>query len=197
MTTGWDERVRGGGGREYNGECLLDDDRDDDKYDNNNKMMMQRMGRDRTGEWTTGESDYDGHDVVSGPSIGGVGQRTLIVGPHAAAAVDDDDDRCHGRGASRPPLSGPSRPSGFPTSMLLMSPTAVDNGGTRVFGALLYAWCMEEEEEVCAVVLIPQVLIQPGVDDGGKRSSVTLVGLRGRQCKAGEGGGGGVAPQVR
>ncbi len=47
-----------------------------------------------------------------------------------------------------------------------------------------------EEEEVRAVVLIRQVLIQLGVDDGGKRSSVILVGLRGRQCQAGEGGGG-------
>jgi hypothetical protein len=37
-----------------------------------------------------------------------------------------------------------------------------------------------EEEEVRAVVLIHQVLIQLGVDNGGKRSSVTLVGLCGR-----------------
>ena len=43
-----------------------------------------------------------------------------------------------------------------------------------------------EEEEICAVVLICQVLIQLGVDDGGKRSSVKLVGLRGRQRQAGE-----------
>ncbi len=33
-----------------------------------------------------------------------------------------------------------------------------------------------EEEEVHAPVLIHQVLIQLGVDEGGKRSSVTLVG---------------------
>jgi hypothetical protein len=43
-----------------------------------------------------------------------------------------------------------------------------------------------EEEEVHTVVLICQVLTQPGVDDGGKRSGVTLVGLRGRQRQAGE-----------
>ncbi len=54
-----------------------------------------------------------------------------------------------------------------------------------------------EEEEVHAVVLIYQVLIQLRVDNGWKRSSVMLVGLRGRQHQAGEGGGGGAAPQVR
>ncbi len=32
-----------------------------------------------------------------------------------------------------------------------------------------------EEEEGCTVVLICQVLTRPGVDNGGKRSSVTLV----------------------
>jgi hypothetical protein len=40
-----DKRVRGGGGGEYDGECLLDNNRDDDKYGKDNKMMMQRMGR--------------------------------------------------------------------------------------------------------------------------------------------------------
>jgi hypothetical protein len=49
--------------------------------------------------------------------------------------------------------------------------------------------CVVEEEEICAVVLIHQVLIQLGVDNGGKRSSMMLVGLRGRQRQAGEGGG--------
>ncbi len=38
-----------------------------------------------------------------------------------------------------------------------------------------------------AIVVIRQVLIHPGVDNGGKRSGVMLVGLRGRQCQAGEG----------
>ncbi len=55
---------------------------------------------------------------------------------------------------------------------------------------------MVEEEEVHAVVLIHQVLIQLGVDNGGKRSSVMLVGLRGKQRQARERGGGGAAPQV-
>jgi hypothetical protein len=54
-----------------------------------------------------------------------------------------------------------------------------------------------EEEEVCATVLICQVLIQLRVGDGGKRSSMMLVGLRGRQRQAGEGGGGVVAPRVQ
>jgi hypothetical protein len=50
--TGWDGRVTGGRGGEYNGECLLDNNRDDnnDEYNNNNKTMMQRMGRGRAGE---------------------------------------------------------------------------------------------------------------------------------------------------
>jgi hypothetical protein len=36
-----------------------------------------------------------------------------------------------------------------------------------------------EEEEDSAIVLVHQVLIQPGVEDGGKRSGMALVGLRG------------------
>ncbi len=54
---------------------------------------------------------------------------------------------------------------------------------------------MVEEEEVSAIVPVCQVPIHPGVDDRGKRSGVTLVGLRGSQRQAGEGGGGGAAPQ--
>ncbi len=46
-----------------------------------------------------------------------------------------------------------------------------------------------------AIVLICQVLIQPGVYNGGKRSGLTLVGLHGRKRQAWEGGGGGAAPQ--
>jgi hypothetical protein len=52
-----------------------------------------------------------------------------------------------------------------------------------------------EEEEFGAVVLVGQVLSHPGVDDGGKRSGVTSVGLCGSQHQVGEGGGGGATPQ--
>jgi hypothetical protein len=63
-----------------------------------------------------GESDYDGRDLVRGPSFGSVGRRMSIDGPHTAATVIDDDDfdnnRRRGGGASYPPPSGPSRPAG-------------------------------------------------------------------------------------
>ena len=43
-----------------------------------------------------------------------------------------------------------------------------------------------EEDEVGAIALVRQVPILPGVGDGGKRSGVTSVGLRGRKRQAGE-----------
>ncbi len=87
------------------------------------------------GSGQQGASDYDGRDVISGLSVGGMGWRTLIVGPHAAAIIDDEDDCHHGGGALCPPLSGLSCPAEYPLSTLLMSPTLVDGGGTRAFGA--------------------------------------------------------------
>jgi hypothetical protein len=85
-------------------------------------------------------------------------------------------------GASCPLPSGLSRPAGH-RLLLLMLPTAVDGGGMKAFGAWSYAgW----RRKVRAVVLIHQVLIQPGVDDGGKRSVMMLVGLSGRKHQAGE-----------
>ncbi len=105
--TGWDGRVREGGGGEYNGECLLDDDCDDNEYNNSNKMIMQRMERGCGGDGRRGESD-NGCNVVSGPSVRGVGRRTLNVSPHAATTIDDNNDCCCGRGVSSPPLSDPS-----------------------------------------------------------------------------------------
>jgi hypothetical protein len=92
-----------------------------------------------SGQW--GEYDYDGHNVISGPSVGGIGRKTLIVSPHAAAIVNDDNNHCRGGGASCPPLSGLSCTARCPLSMLSILPTLVDGGGTpRVFGAWSYAW---------------------------------------------------------
>ncbi len=133
-----------------------------------------------------GESDYDGRDVVHGPSFGSVGRRMSINAPHATATVINDDDfdnnRRRGGGASCPPPSGPSRPARCRSSSS-MSPTAVNGSGTRAFGVWSY---MGWRRKFRAVVIICQVLIQSGVDDGGKRSGVTLVGLRGRKRQAGE-----------
>ncbi len=109
-----------------------------------------------------------------------------IDGPHATATIIDDDDfdddHRRGGGVSCPPPSGPSRPSGRCLSSPML-PTAVDGGGTRAFGAWSHVgW----RRKFRAVVLICQVLIQPGVDDGGKRSGVMSVGLRGRKRQAGD-----------
>ncbi len=85
----------------WNGECLFEDDRKYNKYDNVEDGKGSRGGAD-----DGGESDNDGRDVVRGPSFGGVGHRTSIVGPHAAAAIIEDnyDNDCHhGGGASCPP----------------------------------------------------------------------------------------------
>jgi hypothetical protein len=178
----------GGEGGEYKGECLFDEDRDKDKYDNNdNEYEDEEDGKgSRGGANNGGESNYDCCDIVRGPSFGSMGWRMLIEGPHAAATVIVDDNfnnncRCGG-GASFPPPSGPPCPDGH-RLLLSMLPTTVDGGGTRAFGTWSYAgW----RRKFHAVVLIHQVLIQPGVDNGGKRSSVMLVGLRGRKRQAGE-----------
>ncbi len=55
--------------------------------------------------------------------------------------------------------------------------------------------CMVEEEEIHTVVFDCHVTIQPGVDNGGKRSGATLVRSGGRHRQAGEGGGRGAAPR--
>ena len=55
-----------------------------------------------------GESNYNCPNIVCGLSFGGMGQRMLIIGRHAAATITNDDndvdnDRCPGGGASCPP----------------------------------------------------------------------------------------------
>jgi hypothetical protein len=118
-----------------------------------------------------------------------------MVSPHATAAIIDDDNvnnnRGRGGGASCPPPSGPSCPAGC-RLLMSMLPTMVSGGGTREFGAW---WYVGWRRKVCTILLICQVLIQPRVDNGGKRSCITLVGLGGRKCQAGGGGGGDAAPQ--
>jgi hypothetical protein len=138
--TGWEGE--GGGGGEYDGECLFEDDSDDDEYDDDNEYndVEDGKGFHRRAD-NGGESDNDGCDVVRGQSFGSIRHRTLIVGPHAAAAIinnNDDNNRYRGGGASRPPPSGLSRPSGR-RSLLSMSLTTVDGGGTRAFGVWSYA----------------------------------------------------------
>ncbi len=128
----------GGGGGEYEGECVFHDDHDNDEYNDDNKYDEEEDGKgSHGGADDGGESDYDGRDVICGPSFGSVGQRKSIVGPHAAAAVinDNKDNDCrHSGGASYPPTSGSSRPARCRSSSL-MSPTAVNGGGTRAFEA--------------------------------------------------------------
>ncbi len=182
---GWEEE--GGGGGEYKGECLFNDDRDKDKYDDDNEYNDKEDGKGlRRGAGDGGESDYNCCNIVRGPSFGSVGQRMSIDGPHTATTIinDDDFDNNHhrGGGASCPPPSGPSCPARR-HSLSSMLPTVVDGSGTRAIGAWSYAgW----RRKFRAIVIIHQVLIQPEVNDGGKRSGVTLVGLHGRKHQAGD-----------
>jgi hypothetical protein len=177
----------GGGGIEYKRECLFEDNCKEDKYDDDNKYDNEEDGKGSCGGADDGgESNYGCCDVFCGPSFGSVGWRMLIDGPHATTTVinnKDLDNNClRGGGASCPPPSGLSHSARRRLSSL-MSPTAVNGGGMRAFGVLLYAgW----RRKFRAVVLFCQILIQPGVYDGGKRSGVTSVGLRGRKCQAGE-----------
>ncbi len=104
---GWEGE--GGGGGKYNGECLFDKKRNNDKYKNDDKYNNVEDGKGmRGGADDKGESNYSGRDVIRGPSFSGVGHRTSIVGPHAAAANidnDDNDEDCHqGGGCHAPPL---------------------------------------------------------------------------------------------
>jgi hypothetical protein len=129
----------GGGGGEYKGECLFHNNRDKDEYDNDKEYNDKEDGKGlHRGVDSGGKSNYKCCNVICRPSFGGVGRRMLIVGPHTAAVVINDDDvdnnRRRGGGSSCPPPSGSSRPTGH-RLLLSMLPTAVDGGGTRVFGA--------------------------------------------------------------
>ncbi len=101
--------VEWGVGGEYNRECLFDDDGDDDEYDDDNEYDNTEDGKGaRGGADEGGESDYDCRDVIRGPSFGGMGHRTSIVGPHASAPVIDDTTTIAaamgGRRAPPPPV---------------------------------------------------------------------------------------------
>jgi hypothetical protein len=98
----------GGGGGEYEGECLFDDNRDEDEYDNNKEYHKEEDGKgSKGGADDGGEPNYDGRDIVCGPSFGSVGQRMLINGPHAAAIVINNNNfnnnHRHGGGRHAPP----------------------------------------------------------------------------------------------
>ncbi len=77
---GW----RGGGGGEYDGECLFDNNHINNKYNDDHEYDGVEDGKgSRGGADDGGESNYDGHDVIRRLSFGSVGHRTSIVGPHA------------------------------------------------------------------------------------------------------------------
>ncbi len=121
--TGWEGE--GGGGGEYEGECLFDDNRDKDEYDDDNEHGDEEDGKGlREGVDDGGESNYDSRNIVRGPSFGSVGRRMTIDGPHAAATVinndDFDNDRRRGGGASCPPPSGLSRPANRRTPLVVV-----------------------------------------------------------------------------
>jgi hypothetical protein len=153
----------------WNGECLFDNNRNNNEYNNVEDGNGLRRGAEKKGE-----SDYDSRDVIRGPFFGGVGHRTSIVGPHATATVIDNnnsafikdnvDNNCRsGGGASCPP---PLR--SIPSRRMLFVIVNVTNRGQRwwhggIRGVVIHK---VEEEEVSAVVLVCQVPIQPGVDNG-------------------------------
>ncbi len=106
-----------------------------------------------------------------------MGHRTSIVGPYAAAAVIKDSNnnyRRHGGGRRAPPPPVCPIPPDAARRCRCRRPrsTVAAQGRSGVFIRMV------EEEEVSAVVLVRQVPIHPQVDDGGKRSGVTSVGLR-------------------
>jgi hypothetical protein len=83
----------GGGGEKYKGECLFHNNHNKDEYNNDNKYNDKEDGKgSHDGVDDGGESNYDGRDVIRRPSFGGVGRRMLIVSPHTAAAIMDNNN---------------------------------------------------------------------------------------------------------
>ncbi len=120
---------------DYDGECLFNDNHGNKEYNNNNKYDDTEDGKGlHGGADDGGESNYNGCDFVCEPAVGDVEWRASIVGPHAAIINNDDKEDCR-----HAPPSGTSRPTGCLSSSL-MSPTTVNGGGTRAFGAWLYVW---------------------------------------------------------
>ena len=198
-----------GGDGEYDGECLFDDDSYDDEYEDDDKYGDDDVYDDaEDGKGLRGKADDGGNPTTTvktssagRPSVAwGIGCQSSAPTPPPPSLTTTTTTTITAAvgGCRAPPHSGPSRPAGRRSSLyrpagrrssLWMSPTAADGGGTRAFEAWSYAWW---KRKVRAVVLI-HVLIQPEVDDGGKRSGVMSAGLRGRHRQAGEGGGGGAA----
>jgi hypothetical protein len=94
----------------YKWEFLFHNDRDDDKYDVDNEYNDKEDGKgSHGGADDRGETNYNGCNIVRGPSFVGVGRRMSIFGHHAAATIFNDNDvdnDCRRSGeASCPPLS--------------------------------------------------------------------------------------------
>jgi len=107
-----------------------------------------------------GEPNYNGCSVVRGPSVGVVGWRTLIVGPHTTATIVNNNNYHHGGGALCPPIRS------VPSHQMPLIIVNVSGHGQRrqhegFWGVVVH---VVEEAEVHAFVLV--CLIQPGVDNG-------------------------------
>ncbi len=139
-----------------------------------------------------GEFNYNNHNVICRPSVGDMGWRTSIVGPHAMSPLLTMTITTVVGGHCTSPLQ--PIPSRWMPLVIFVNVVDCSQRGQHK-GAQSVILSGVEEEEVCTDVFDCQVTIQSGVDDRGGRSSATLVRLRGRQRQAWEGGGGGAAPR--
>jgi hypothetical protein len=58
------------------------------KYNDDNEYNDEEDGKGSPGGADDGgESDYDGRDIIRGPSFGSMGWKMSIVGPHATATI--------------------------------------------------------------------------------------------------------------